>query len=98
MAKTSNSFPQFPDLSPDEVRQLCYIAYFGEDYGSAIPQYIKHFHKSRNTYDETGNLIRIDYLDKDGESTLTGDRYASVVRLYDDAGQMMVPLKCKLIY
>ena len=63
MAKTSNSFPQFPDLSPDEVRQLCYIAYFGEDYGSAIPQYIKHFHKSRNTYDETTlKLQNLGYL------------------------------------
>ena len=63
MAKTSNSFPQFPELSPDEVRQLCYIAYFGEDYGSAIPQYIKHFHKSRNTYDETTlKLQNLGYL------------------------------------
>ena len=53
MAKTNNNFHQFPDLSYEEVRQLCYIAYFGEDYGSAIPQYIRHYHKSRNTYDDT---------------------------------------------
>ena len=63
MAKTNNSFPQFPDLLPDEVRQLCYIAYFGEDYGSAIPQYIRHYHKSRNTYDETTlKLQNLGYL------------------------------------
>lgn len=53
----------FPDLSTDEVRQLCYIAYFGEDYGSAIPQYLKQFHKSRKNYDETTlKLQNLGYL------------------------------------
>ena len=52
MAKNNNTTP-FPELSQDDVRQLCYIAYFGEDYGSAIPQYLKAFRKSRNTYDAT---------------------------------------------
>lgn len=53
----------FPDLTNDEVRQLCYIAYFGEDYGSAIPQYIQHYHKSRKSYDATVlKLTRLGYL------------------------------------
>lgn len=53
----------FPDLTRDEVRQLCYIAYFGEDYGSAIPQYINHYHKSRKGYDAiTIKLIQHGYL------------------------------------
>ena len=58
-----NTDTRFPDLSPDELRQLCYIAYFGEDYGTAIPQYVKYFHKSRKTYDETTlKLQNLGYL------------------------------------
>ena len=53
----------FPDLSIDDVRQCCYIAYFGEDYGLAIPQYLKYFHKSRKTYDDTTlKLQNLGYL------------------------------------
>lgn len=53
----------FPDLMTDEVRQLCYITYFGEDYGSAIPQYIRYYHKSRKNYDDTTlHLIQLGYL------------------------------------
>lgn len=53
MNKKDDSFPQYPDLTSDDVRQLCYLAYYGEDYGSAIPQYLKRYHKTRKTYDET---------------------------------------------
>ena len=59
----NNNTELFPNLSKEEVRQLCYISYFGEDYGSAIPQYLKQFHKSRKVYDETTlKLQNLGYL------------------------------------
>lgn len=53
----------FSDLAPNEVKQMCYIAYFGEEYGSAIPAYLRKFHVSRATYDSTSQkLLSLGYL------------------------------------
>ena len=52
------SLSWFPDLAPDDVRQLCYIAYYGEDYGSAIPNYLKGFHKTRKNYEDTVHKLQ----------------------------------------
>ena len=63
MTKKNNTSELFPGLSTDEIRQLCYIAYFGEDFGTAISQYMKQFHKSKNVYDETAlKLQNLGYL------------------------------------
>lgn len=68
----------FPDLTRDEVRQLCYIAYFGEDYGSAIPQYIKHYRKSRKSYDATVlKLIQQGYLQN--HNSVMPDRHLDIL-------------------
>lgn len=69
---------KFPDLKPEEVRQLCYIAYYGEDFGSAIPQYLKAFHKSRRAYDETVyKLLQTGYLLN--HNTVTPDRHLDIL-------------------
>lgn len=53
----------FSDLAPNEARQLCYIAYYGEEYGSAIPAYLRKFHVSRTTYDNISHkLMELGYL------------------------------------
>ena len=60
MSKKDVSYSWFPDLTPDEVRQLCYIAYYGEDYGTAIPNYLRGFNKTRRTYEDT--LLKLQQL------------------------------------
>ena len=63
MTKKEISYTYFPYHTPDDVRQLCYIAYFDEDYGSAVPQYLRRFHTTRKVYDETVlKLQRLGYL------------------------------------
>lgn len=65
---TRKTYEQFSGLSSDEMRQLCYIAYFGESYGSAISTYLKAYHKSRKTYDST--LLKLQQL-----GYVTGNAY-----------------------
>ncbi len=63
MAKYTDKSKRFSDLKTDELRQLCYIGYFGEDFGSAIPTYVKHYCMSRAAYDEiTHKLLQLGYL------------------------------------
>ena len=63
MAKIDVTSSWFPELTSDDARQLCYIAYYGEDYGSAIPQYLKKFRKSRKDYEDTlFKLQQLGYL------------------------------------
>ena len=60
MSKKDVSSAWFPDLTTDDVRQLCYIAYFGEDYGTAVPNYLRGFNKLRRTYEDT--LLKLQKL------------------------------------
>lgn len=57
-----NGIP-FSNLESNEARQLCYIAYYGEEYGSTIPAYLRKFHVSRKTYDACASkLLELGYL------------------------------------
>lgn len=63
MEKEESAGVMFPELTFDEARQMCYIAYYGENYGSSIPSYLKKFRKTRKNYDETvQKLQQLGYL------------------------------------
>lgn len=48
----------FLDLSSYELRQLCFVAYFGEECSSALSQYLKFFHTNKEAYDETALFLQ----------------------------------------
>lgn len=53
MTKKDNTYPQFADLTMDEIRQLCFIAYIGDDHGGGMNLYVKHYRKTTTSYSDT---------------------------------------------
>ncbi len=61
MTKKDVLTQHFPDLTADEVRQLCYIAYFGDETG--VPRYLKQYRKSQKDFDDAKlKLQQLGYL------------------------------------
>ena len=53
----------FPDLNLEELRLLCFIAFFGEGYGSSTTQYMKQYRVTKQSHDDTIlRLVQKGYL------------------------------------
>ena len=65
----------FPDLNFEELRLLCFIAFFGEGCGSSTTNYLKQYHITKQSHDDTIlRLVQKGYL-------MTHDMVATVHHL-----------------
>ena len=67
--------------------QLISEAFFAADGSRTLGT--GHYHRMENTYDEKGNLVRVDYYGEEEERIIASVGYASCVMVYDDLNRVV---------